>query len=103
MNRPQFLADEDFRNSIVFAVRRTAPVEIATVRDQGIASASDEEVLDFAFRERWLVVSKDGRNIHGLFLAPQSRATRPVAECLVLIWSASEFEEWQNRIVYIPF
>jgi hypothetical protein len=25
------------------------------------------------------------------------------AECLVLIWSASEFEEWRRRNVYLPF
>jgi hypothetical protein len=45
----------------------------------------------------------DGRGIHALFLAPQSRPTRPVAECIVLIWSESQFEEWRDRIVFLPF
>ena len=45
----------------------------------------------------------DGRGIRGLFLVPQSRPTRAVAECLILIWSASQFEDWQDRIVYLPF
>ena len=118
MSRPRFLADEDLRCSIVSAVRRMAPAgEITTVGEQGIGSASDEEVLTFAWRERWLVLSHDvntmkstadqritdGRGIHGLFLIPQSRQTRPVAECVFLIWSASEFEEWRDRIVYLPF
>jgi hypothetical protein len=118
MSRPRFLADEDLRDSIVSAVRRMAPaIEVTTVGEQGIGSASDEEVLDFAWRERWLVLSHDvntmkstaerritdGRGIHGLFLIPQSRPTRPVAECVFLIWSASEFEEWRDRIVYLPF
>jgi hypothetical protein len=118
MSFPRFLADEDLRYSIVSAVRRTAAtMDITTVREQGIGSVSDKEVLDFAWQERWLVLShdvntmkstaerriRDGRGIHGLFLVPQSRPTRPVAECVFLIWSASEFEEWQNRIVYLPF
>ncbi len=52
-----------------------------------------------AFAERRIA---EGYRIHGLFLAPQSRSTRTVAENLVLIWSASEFEEWRDRIVYLP-
>lgn len=118
MGRPRFLADEDLRYSIVSAVRRMAPaMEITAVAEQGIGSASDEEVLDFTWRERWLVLSHDvntmkstaerritdGRGVHGLFLIPQIRPTRPVADCAFLIWSASEFEEWRDRIVYLPF
>lgn len=118
MNRPRFLADEDLRANILLAVhRREALAEFTSVLEHGIGSATDEEVLDFAWRERWLLVSHDvntmkgfaerriteGRGIHGLFLVPQSRPTRPVAECLILIWSASEFEEWRDRIVYLPF
>ncbi len=118
MSRPRFLADEDLRYGIVSAVRRMAPaMEISTVGEEGIGSASDEDVLNFAWREHWLVLSHDvntmkstahrrvtdGRGIHGLFLIPQSRPTRPVAECVFLIWSASEFEEWRDRVVYLPF
>ena len=118
MSRPRFLADEDLRYSIVSAVRRMAPaMEVTTVEGLEFRSESDEEVLDFAWRQRWLVLSHDvntmksiaerriadGRGSHGLFLIPQSRPTRPVAECVFLIWSASDFEEWRDRIVYLPF
>ena len=118
MSRPRFLADEDLRGNILLAVRRLeAAVEITSVFEQGWASATDEEVLDFAWRERWLLVSHDvntmksfaerriadGPGIHGLFLAPQHHSSRPVAECLILIWSASDFEDWRDRIVYVPF
>ena len=85
--------------------------------EQGLASATDAEVLEFAWQDRWLLVShdvntmkafaemrvSDGRGIHGLMLVPQSRSTRSVAESLILIWSASEFNEWRDRIVYLPF
>lgn len=118
MSRARFLADEDLRGNILLAVRRLqAAVEITSVFEQGLASSTDEEVLGFAWRERWLLVSHDvttmksfaecriadGRGIHGLFLAPQNRPSRPVAECLILIWSASDFEDWRDRIVYVPF
>lgn len=118
MTRPRFLADEDLRGSIISAVRRQEPtLQMTSVVAQGLSGASDEDVLDFAWRQRWLVVSHDvntmrafsdrrvinGRGIHGLFLAPQNRSTRSVAECLILTWSASDFEEWRNRIVFLTF
>lgn len=118
MSRPRFLADEDLRGDIVRAVRRKAPqVLLTTVLEQGWSSASDESILDHAWQQQWIVVSHDvntmkataekriadGRGLHGLFLAPQRRAVTLVADCLVLIAEASDFEEWQNRIVYLPF
>jgi hypothetical protein len=45
----------------------------------------------------------EARGMSGLFLVPQARPTRAVAESLVLIWTASEAEEWQDRIVYLPY
>ncbi len=110
MSHPRFLADEDPRGNITHAVRRMEPaVEFSTIVEEGLASAADEEVLEFAWREKWLLVSHDvntmkglaeqriadGRAIHGLFLVPQIRPIRPVADCLMLIWSTSEFDEWR--------
>ena len=117
MSQPCFLADEDLRGSSVQAVRRLEPdLQITTIVEQGQSSISDEEVLAYAWDNLWLMVSHDvntmkavaerrlaeGDGIHGLFLASQSRSTRVVAESLVLIWSASEFEEWRDRIVFLP-
>jgi len=117
MSQPRILADEDLRGSIVRAVRRLEPnIDITTIVEQGQSSISDEEVLAYAWENRWLLVSHDvttmkataerrladGDGIHGLFLTSQRRPTRVVAESLVLIWSASEFEEWRDRIVYLP-
>jgi hypothetical protein len=118
MSRPRFLADEDLRFEIVLAVRRLEPaVEITTVVEEGRSSSTDGEVLDFAKTQGRIVVSHDvntlraeadqrvgdGRGVAGVLLAPQRHATRPVAECLVLLWAASEAEEWIDRVVFIPF
>jgi hypothetical protein len=37
-----------------------------------------------------------------LFLAHQTSAIKTVAESLVLIWAASQAEEWKNQIVFLP-
>jgi Domain of unknown function (DUF5615) len=117
MSRPRFLADEDLRGGIVRAIRGMAPkLEIVTITEAVLSSVPDEEVLEFAWKHDLLLVSHDvntmkafaeeriadGRHIHGLFLTSQRSAIREVAESLVLIWKASEFEEWQDRIVYLP-
>jgi hypothetical protein len=112
------LADEDLRFEIVLAVRRLEPaLEIATVVELGRAGSTDVQVLDFALESRLLVISHDvntlkaeaetriadGRGMAGVFLTGQRSRTRAVAESLVLIWAASEAEEWANRIVFLPF
>jgi hypothetical protein len=117
MSRLRFLADEGLRGSIVDAVRRLAlEIELVTVVEEALASVPDADVLEFAWRERWLVVSHDvntmkafaeeriaaGRGLHGLFLAPPRATVQSVAESLRLIWEASEFEEWRDRIVHLP-
>ena len=60
MSRPRFLADEDFRHSIVQATRRREPeVEITTILEAGLSSASDVEVLEYAWANQWLLISHD--------------------------------------------
>ncbi len=118
MSQPRFLTDEDFRGVILRALRRMASrLEISSIVEAGLSGATDDEVLEFAWAHRFLVVSHDVHTmkpaaerriatldgIHGLFLVPQSRVNRLVVESLILIGSASEFEEWRNQIVYLPF
>ena len=60
MSRPRFLADNDLNDAIVVGVLRREPAaEFARLRDLGLATRSDAEVLDFAARENWIVVSHD--------------------------------------------
>jgi hypothetical protein len=118
VSRPRFLADEDLRYEIVLAVRRREPaVEFPTVRDFGRTGATNADVLALAQADGWIVVShdvstlraeadrrvRDGPGVAGVLLTPQHSLTRDVAECLVLIWTASEAEEWRDRVVFIPF
>jgi hypothetical protein len=118
MSRPRFLADEDLRMEIVHAARRLEPaLEIQVIGEVTPKGIDDSAVLDFALQERLIIVSHDvstlrpeaelraadGRGIAGVLLTPQRTKSRAVAESLVLIWAASEAEEWMNRVEFIPF
>jgi predicted nuclease of predicted toxin-antitoxin system len=56
----RFLADNDLNDAIVVGVQRREPVAAySRLRHLGLAACSDPEVLDFAVRENWIVVSHD--------------------------------------------
>ena len=115
--QPRYLADEDLRHTIVLAVRRLEPpIAFATANEAGLSGSSDERILNFAFENKLVVVSHDvttmraaaysrmqsGAGMAGLFLVPQKRPNLAVAESLVLIWSASQAEDWVGQIIYLP-
>jgi len=117
MSRPRFLADHDLNEHIVSGVLRQEPtMNFLRVRDLGMSKSSDEEVLDHAERERLLVVSHDvntmpaaayarlsrGQSFPGLFMVQQTSPIGPVIENLVLIWAASDLEEWKDQVVFLP-
>jgi hypothetical protein len=118
MSRPRFLADHDLNEHIVQGVLRQEPsLEFLRIREVGMSDRSDEEILEYAGREALLIVSHDvntmpaaastrrtsGGTFPGLFMVQQTLPIKPVIESIVLIWSASELEEWKDQIVYLPF
>ena len=118
MSTPRFLADEDLRHRIVRAPQRLEPaLEFLTVQDLGMRGAIDPDILEYAEANSLLLVSHDvntmrgyahnrivaGLGISGLFLVSQNAIVREVAENLILVWSASEAEEWRDQIVFLPF
>jgi hypothetical protein len=117
MSRPRFLADNDLNDAIVLGTLRREPaIEFARLRDLGLERLPDLEVLRFAAREGWIVVSHDvnsmtaaaysilsaGEPIGGLFLVHQSAAIAPTLASLTLIWSESEAEEWIGLVEFLP-
>jgi predicted nuclease of predicted toxin-antitoxin system len=117
MSRPRFLADQDLNDHIVHGVLRQEPtIEFLRVRDLGMSERTDEEILSYAEAERLLVVSHDvntmtaaafariahGEHFCGLLMVQQTTSIRLVIDSLVLIWTASEIEEWQNQVVFLP-
>lgn len=117
MSRPRYLADNDLNDAIVVGTRRREPAaEFARLRDLGLVTWSDAEVLEFAAAENWIVVSHDvntmrdaaynrlkaGLVMHGLLLASQRSSMSSIIESLLLIWAASEAEEWTGQIEFLP-
>jgi len=117
MSRPRFLADHDLNEHIVSGVLRREPtLEWVRVRDIGMSERVDAEVLAYAADHGFLVVSHDintmpsaaytrmraGQKMSGLLMVKQSDPVGPVIASLVLIWSASEAEEWENYVCFLP-
>ncbi len=117
MSRPRLLADNDLNDAIVVGVRRREPAaDFARLRDLGLSTQSDPEVLDYAVRENWIVVSHDvntmreaafarlaaGLPMAGLLLAHQRTPVSLIIESLVLIWAASEAEVWAGEVEFLP-
>lgn len=117
MSQPRFLADQDFNEHIITGVLRREPsVEFVRLREVGLERRPDAEVLAYAALEGLLVVSHDvntmidqafarlaaGEPLSGLLMVQQRAAIALVIESLVLIWSASEAEEWHGQVVFLP-
>jgi hypothetical protein len=117
MSRPRLLADNDLNDAIVVSVLRHEPAaDFVRLRDLGMATWSDPEVLNFAAREHWILVSHDvntmreaaatrlvtGLPMSGLLLVHQRTPVFAIIESLLLIWAASEAEEWAGQIGFLP-
>lgn len=116
----RFLADHNFRDAIVTGLRRQRPLmDIITARDVGIELLPDPQVLAFAREHGRLLLTHDkrtmptylddllralpsGEHSPGGFVVPQMMATGKAINDLLLIWEASEPEEWQDRLTFLP-
>jgi len=113
--RVKFQADADLDGRILRGLRRVAPeIDIRTAAEVGF-TLKDPEVLRIAADSERILVSQDRRTMPAHFARFTSDARSPgvillceaipistAIEELVLIWNASEAEEWVNRIVWIP-
>jgi hypothetical protein len=117
MSRPRFLADHDLNERIIDGVLRREPaLEFARARDVGVSDRPDPEVLAFAAQNGFLIVSHDvntmsghayarlatGEIMPGLLMVQQPQPIGPVIDSLILIWSVSEAEEWQDQVRFLP-
>jgi hypothetical protein len=117
MSRPRFLSDHDLNEHIIDGTLRREPaIEFVRARDVGLDGRPDAEVLEYAAAQGLLVVSHDvntmpaqawarlaaGQPLSGLLMVQQSDPISPVIDSLILIWSASEAEEWQGQVRFLP-
>jgi hypothetical protein len=117
MSRPRFLSDHDLNEHIVTGVVRLEPsLEWIRVREVGLSKRSDAEVLAYAAEHGYMVISHDvntmpsaasdrirsGQKLSGLLMVKQRDPIGPVIASIRLIWSASEAEEWENQVGFLP-
>lgn len=112
----KFLADADLSHLIIAALKRREPgVDFQTAHQAEIEGLPDPQVLEIAARLGRVLVTHDRRTmpIHfgefikqnespGVFIVSQKLPPAEVAEELLLIWSATEEEEWVGRISSLP-
>ena len=118
MTALKFLADEDLREDIVQAVLALDPsIDLVTVSQAGLRRSPDPQILQFAWDDSRIVISHDANTMiataiariaaqagmAGLFIVPQSAERRAVAEDVALIASASDADEWRDRIEFLPW
>jgi hypothetical protein len=116
--KPTFQADNDLRGSIRTGVlRRERAIDFHSSASAGLHGLPDPVVLGLAAMEGRILVSHDensmpahlkvfleaGNRSPGVILASQSVPTGEVIEDLVAKWTASEAEEWADRLVWLPF
>jgi hypothetical protein len=114
--RVRYQADADLNEIILLAaIRREPTMDFQTAFAAGLAHRRDPEVLAMAAREGRILVTHDQRTMprhfadfivgntsSGVLVVPQHVPAHVVAENLLLIWSATEAEEWINRICFLP-
>ena len=114
--RPRFQADADFNQKIVAALRRREPtIDFRTAREGGLIGRPDPEVLSQTGNEDRVLVSHDRQTMVGHFARFIERQTSPgliivsqeldigqAIEELLLVWAASEAEEWENAVIFLP-
>jgi predicted nuclease of predicted toxin-antitoxin system len=112
----RFQADADLNQIILLATVRQEPaVDFQTAIAAGLANVEDPEVLVRAAKNGRVLVTHDRKTMPrhfsdfisrepspGLIVIPQSLSVVTAAEDLILIWSATEAEEWINRMGVLP-
>lgn len=112
----RFQADADLNQIIVWAtIRREPAIDFLTAEAADLVGLKDSEVLVVAAGEGRVLVSHDRKTMPrhfadfiahtpspGLLFIPQHLSVAAAVEDLLLIWFASEAEEWVNRIRYLP-
>ncbi len=113
----RFQADADFNEDIVTGVLRREPgLDFQTAGEANLQGLNDSQVLKLAADQERILVTHDRKTMPhhfadfikqekspGLLIVSQKASVSLAIEGLILIWGASEAEEFINRSCTIPF
>lgn len=110
-------ADENFNADIVRGLLRRIPaLDVVRVQDVGLSGADDPAVLEWAARERRILLTHDASTLvsfalarvaaqqpmPGVFVARSSGPVGSAIEDLVLLSECSVEAEWEGRVTFLP-
>jgi len=112
----RFQADADLNAEIISGLIRQEPtIDFQTADEAQLRGLFDEEVLEMAAKEQRILVTHDRRTMPyhfanfitentspGVFIISQKLQVRSAIDELLLLWTASESEDWANLIVDLP-
>ncbi len=113
----RYLADENFHGDVVRGLRRrSATLDIVRVQDVGLSGAGDPVVLDWAAREKRVLLTHDvatvtrfaydriraGLPMPGVIEVLRSVSVGDAISDLQLIAECSLEGEWEGQILYLP-
>jgi hypothetical protein len=100
---------------VLALLRREPGIDFQAAVTAGLAGLDDPIVLALAAHDGRVLVTHDqstmpehfsqfiaGQTSSGLLIVPQHLSPSIAVEELLMIWAASEAEEWLNRIAYLP-
>lgn len=112
----RYLADANLNADIVNGVIRRAPeIDFLTANEANLAGIEDPEVLAIAAQEKRILITHDRKTMPqhfgkfiqnqesaGVFIISQNADVAVIIENLILIWAASEDDEYVNSIRTLP-
>lgn len=114
---PRFLADENIDPDLVLGLRRRVDdIDIVRVQDVGLRTLDDPEILQWAAHDGRILISHDlktmpgfvgerltaGLSMPGVILLRSTFSIAQAIDQLAAIAGASDAEEWNNQIAYLP-
>ena len=113
----RLLADENLNHDLVRGVLRRHPaLDLVRIQDVGLGEVDDPAILDWAARERRLVLTHDANTMPafayerirrkqampGMFVVKKRAALATVIDDLLILAECSATEEWDGRVIYLP-
>ena len=113
----RWLADENFNNDILRALRRGSPkIDVVRAQDAGLTGVPDEVLLAWAAEQERVLLTHDvstitahayrrvmkGYRMPGVFGVSRAVAIRAAVEDIVLLTECSSPGEWEGQVRYLP-
>lgn len=115
-SRPRFIADADLNPRIADGLRRIEPaLDFLDAHETGVIGLADTDVLLISARLGRILVSCDRNTMirhfrkfvaqqssPGLIIVEQDFPIGDAIEELLMIWAASDAQEWCDAVAFLP-